>query len=63
MTTLSQINKAISNLGDIELVKGNGYFYFVGLSVCVHALGVYVYSVKDLTLQQWVEEAKAIQVQ
>jgi hypothetical protein len=63
MSTLSQINDEISNLGDIELVKGKGYFYFIGLSVCVHAIGVYVNSVKDLTLQQWVEEAKAIQVQ
>jgi hypothetical protein len=63
MTTLEKINTEISSLGDIELVKGNGYFYFIGLSVCVHAIGVYVYSLKDLSLQQWIEEAKAVQVQ
>jgi len=61
MTTRAAVNKAIASLGDIELVKGNGYFYFVGNSVSVDAGGVYVYGIKELTLDQWVEEAKAAQ--
>lgn len=62
MTTLEKINTAIANLGDIELVKGKGYFYFIGLSVSVHASGVYVNSVKDLSLEEWIKEAEAIQI-
>lgn len=59
MITLRTVNKAIAHLGDIELVKGNGYFYFAGDSVNVWAEGVYVYRLNELSLERWVEEAKA----
>jgi len=59
MTTRATVNKSIKHFGDIELVKGDGYFYFVGGSVNIDASGVYVYSIKELTLTQWIEEAKA----
>jgi len=59
MITRATVNKAIKHLGDIELVKGSGYFYFVGGSVDVNADGVYVYSLNELPLERWIEEAKA----
>lgn len=58
--TRAQVNKAIKNLGQIELIKGNGYFYFVGDSVSVDASGVYVNSIGQLTLDQWIAEANAV---
>ncbi len=58
--TRGQVNKEIAKLGQIELVKGNGYFYFVGDSVSVDASGVYVNSIGQLTLDQWIDEAKAV---
>lgn len=59
MTTRAAVNKAIAHLGDIELVKGEGYFYFIGNDVSVHASGVYVYTINELPLDRWVEEAQA----
>lgn len=59
-TTLSKINKAISNMGDITLIKGYGYFYFIGNNVNVKASGVYVNKISDLTLNEWVNEAKFV---
>lgn len=59
MITRTTVNKAIAHLGDIKLVKGSGYFYFVGDSVNVSASGVYVYRLNELPLEQWIEEAKA----
>ena len=61
MITLRTVNKAIAHLGDIELVKGNGYFYFVGEDVNVWAEGVYVYRLNELSLERWIEEAKVAQ--
>jgi hypothetical protein len=58
--TRAQVNKAIKSLGQIELIKGNGYFYFVGDSVIVDASGVYVNSIGQLTLDQWIAEAKEV---
>lgn len=58
--TRAQVNKAIKSLGQIELIKGNGYFYFVGDSVSVDASGVYVNSIGQLTLEQWIAEAKEV---
>ena len=60
MITLRTVNKAIAHFGDIELVKGNGYFYFVGEDVNVWAEGVYVYRLNELSLERWIEEAKAV---
>lgn len=61
-TTRAQVNKAIAKLGQIELIKGSGYFYFVGDSVSVDASGVYVNSIGQLTLEQWIAEAKEVMV-
>ena len=60
MTTINRINKNLKILGDIQLVKGEGYFYFVGDSVNVSANGVYVYRLNELPLERWIEEAKAV---
>lgn len=47
---------------DIELVKGDGYFYFWGHEVAMWpATSVYVYHLNDLTLEQWVQEAVELQ--
>ena len=61
MTTINRINKNLKILGDIQLVKGEGYFYFVGDDVNVCTDGVYVYRLNELTPEQWFEEAKAAQ--
>ena len=58
MTTRAAINKAISKLGRIALVKGANYFYFIGLDASTDATGVYVNKIDDLTFDQWIEEAK-----
>jgi hypothetical protein len=56
---ITVVNKALAPLGDIKLVKGDGYFYFIGEAVSLDASGVYVYSLKELTLSRWIEEAQA----
>lgn len=58
---LKTLNKELAKLGQVELVKGEGYFYFNGKSVdqCKEQ-GVYgVYRLNDLTIEQWIEEAKS----
>lgn len=55
---MNKINKELYKLGKIELVKGNGYFYFIGDDVDIDISGVYVNSLNQLTLKQWIEEAK-----
>jgi len=60
-TTLAAVNKALAAAGiDAELVKGDGYFYFVGQDVeLAREQGVYgVFRLNDLSLEQWVEEAR-----
>lgn len=58
--TRTQVNKAIQKAGmqEIELVKGKGYFYFIGDNVDLSKPSVYVYKVNDLTMDQWIQEAK-----
>lgn len=61
MTTLNKINRAISLLGDISLVRGNGYYYFIGASVeCCAGTSVMVFRLNELTHEQWIEEAKRL---
>jgi hypothetical protein len=55
---IKTVNKAIADMGGIVLHKGDGYFYFIGDNVDFSA-GVYVNSINSLTLEQWIEEAKA----
>lgn len=59
MLTLKKVNDAIKAAGiKAELVKGKGYFYFVGSEVRDDADGVYVYSLNELDLARWIEEAR-----
>jgi len=51
----SHIEKAYG----ITLMKGDGYFWFDGEAVDTNATGVYVYRVTDLTVDEWISEAKA----
>lgn len=56
--TLKTINKKLSELEyDIQLHKGKGYFYFWGDDVDPSSEGVYVSTLNQLTLNQWMEEA------
>lgn len=58
--TIKAVNKALALLS-VELVKGKGYFYFVGTNGSLFVSGgVYVNSVKQLTVAQWVKEAKTM---
>ena len=61
-TTLAAVNKALAAAGiDAELVKGRGYFYFVGSDMdYAKEQGVYgVFRLSDLSVTQWVEEARS----
>lgn len=61
-TTLAAVNKALAAAGiDAELVKGRGYFYFVGSDMdYAEEQGVYgVFRLSDLSVSQWVEEARS----
>ena len=61
--TLATVNKAIAAAGiPAELVKGKGYFYFVGDTVDTSVPGVYVNALNELSVESWIEEAKAAQV-
>jgi hypothetical protein len=60
--TTAKINKALAEAGlRGELVKSTGYFYFSGPSFdhC-REQGVYgVHRLGDLTVEQWVQEARS----
>ena len=62
--TVGKVNEAIA-AQNIELVKGDGYFYFAALDGAPAETpipeSVYVTRVRDLTLEQWVAEAVAVQ--
>lgn len=58
---LRTINKALeAKHPGLELVKGEGYFYFAGAGteMCKSA-SVYVPRLNDLTFEQWMSEADA----
>lgn len=58
MIQLRTINATLARLGiKAELVKGEGYFYFIGDDVDCDCDSVYVFRVNELTLDRWVEEA------
>ena len=56
---IRSVNKALKEAGIVgELVRGEGYHYFVGESFYYSSgTSVYVYRVTDLTIEQWVQEA------
>lgn len=61
MLTLKKINAELAKQGiPAELVKGDGYFYFCGEAVALaKEQGVYgVYRLNDLSLEQWIQEAR-----
>lgn len=60
MITRKEVNRAIAHLGDIELIKGSGYFYFIGNAVSTSASGVYVNSLNELSLDEWIAEAQSV---
>jgi len=60
--TLTNVNEALATLQlKIELVKGEGYFYFAAFQSApedtVIPASVYVTSLRDLTLEEWVDAA------
>ena len=63
MIKLKTVNDAVKHLG-VELVQGEGYFYFIPVNddfehVYFNEYSVMVYRLNQLTLEQWLEEAKA----
>ena len=58
--TLNQINKALKERGyTAELVKGKGYFYFVGNGLnCAASTSVMVNSVNQLSIDEWIKECE-----
>ena len=58
--TRRNILKALSDLGykDVEMHKGNGYFYFTGgIADNFTEQGVYgVFNLTDITLDRWIFE-------
>lgn len=60
MLTLRKVNKELAPFG-VELVKGDGYFYFEGEVVDNKSYtSVYVFRLNQLTLEQWLEEFQNI---
>lgn len=60
-TTINKVNAALKTAGhDAELVKGAGYFYFVGPDAPVYSSGVYVYHLNSFDVAQWVREFDAL---
>jgi hypothetical protein len=62
MLTLKTVNKKLKDLGyDVELVKGEDYFYFCGPSIDLRqSTSVMVYRLNQLSLDQWIDELKFI---
>ena len=58
MLTLKKVNKALAQLGDIKLIKGEGYYYFIGDDVSMGAEGVCVNTLNCLEIEGWINEAK-----
>lgn len=58
MITLKQVNKAIAALGGKEeLVKGDGYYYFIeGNAFEWDMDSVYVNTLNEMPFERWVEE-------
>lgn len=55
--TLNKVNEAIAYYG-VELVKGNGYFYFADIGesyVADHIPSVFSTRITTMTLEKWVE--------
>jgi len=60
--TINKINAAIAK-HEIELVKGEGYFYFIGttdagMNLSNHIQSVFTSTLKDISLEEWIEYAE-----
>jgi hypothetical protein len=62
MTTLKQVNKRLKELSiDLELVRGNGYFYVVGKdSESMYNTSIMVRKISSLTVDQWIFDIKSL---
>lgn len=60
MNAVNKAMSAIPELSGVELVRGNGYFYFAGGNASEwHEAGVYgTCHLSALSVSQWVDEAK-----
>jgi hypothetical protein len=62
-TTIRKVNEALQAAGfeGVELVKGNGYWYFSGGDAMGwYSSSVMVYHLNALTVEQWVAEARQL---
>jgi hypothetical protein len=63
MLNIKSLNKKIAELGKIQLIRGKGYFYFVGEDVIGETgvkgdtYSVMSYRLNHLTEKQWMSEA------
>jgi len=58
--TFKAVNAAIAAKGyKAELIKGAGYFYFVGDDVRIDAPSTYTYRLTDFTVEEWMAEFAA----
>jgi len=64
MLQLKTVNRELKKLGSVdELVKGDGYFYFAGeTSLSWSQCSVYVNSINQLTLDEWIEEYNSLKM-
>tara|TARA_Y100001973_G_scaffold98941_1_gene157230 strand:+ start:6631 stop:6858 length:228 start_codon:yes stop_codon:yes gene_type:complete len=62
MLTLKRVNKRLSQLGlNVELVKGDGYFYCIGDDVeGAYSTSIFTYRLNDLDMERWVSEVRSI---
>jgi hypothetical protein len=60
--TVKAVNDALASLGiDGKLVKGFGYYYFVGPAFDQHKnTSIHIRVLRRLSLKQWVKEATDI---
>jgi hypothetical protein len=62
MFTVKSINKVFKEDGlPVELVKGEGYFYYIfnePRDSVYETRSVYVYRLSDLTKQHWIDEGR-----
>jgi hypothetical protein len=57
---IKTVNKSINHF-NLQLIRGNGYFYFIGLDgQALNEASIYVYRLNHLSLNQWVSEAKLV---
>jgi hypothetical protein len=61
-TTLKQVNKRLMELSiNLELVRGNGYFYVVGKdSELMYNTSIMVRKISSLTVDQWIFDIKSL---